>query len=501
MTEELTIKLEKLAELQKKLFALNYAGSSIYLDSATVAPKDTEEGRGEALGVITEYSYNLSTSAETVELLEYLKEHKEEISEHQAREVELLLRDNEFMKTIPAEEYVEYQKMLSKAEYVWHKAKEENDFESFKPYLKEVFDYNIRFAKYYKPDEEPYNTQLNMYERGLTMEKCDEFFATLREHIVPLIKKITATGKNKKLPKFKGFSIEKQKELTKYLMDFMSIDPNHCVCGETEHPFTLEFTKDDVRITTHYYEDDFESSMYSVIHEGGHALYELGGADEHKYTVVAGGVSMGIHESQSRFFENIIGRSEAFVTAILPKIKELFPEQYGDVSPRLAYEIINKAEPSLIRTEADELTYCLHVMVRYEIEKKMFAGEITVDDIPSEWNRLYKEYLGVDVPSDAEGCLQDSHWSGGNVGYFPSYALGSAYGAQMLAKMREDIDVETVIASGSLKPIADWLKERIHKYASMYDPNEIFEKACGAPFDPKYYIEYLENKFSDIYEV
>lgn len=501
MTEELTMKLEKLAELQKKLFALNYAGSSIYLDSATVAPKDTEEGRGEALGIITEYSYNLSTSAETVELLEYLKEHKEEISEHQAREVELLLRDNEFMKTIPAEEYVEYQKMLSKAEYVWHKAKEENDFESFKPYLKEVFDYNIRFAKYYKPDEEPYNTQLNMYERGLTMEKCDEFFATLREHIVPLIKKITATGKNEKLPKLKGFSIEKQKELTKYLMDFMSIDPNHCVCGETEHPFTLGFTKDDVRITTHYYEDDFESSMYSVIHEGGHALYELGGADEHKYTVVAGGVSMGIHESQSRFFENIIGRSEAFVTAILPKIKELFPEQYGDISPRLAYEIINKAEPSLIRTEADELTYCLHVMVRYEIEKKMFAGDITVDDIPSEWNRLYKEYLGVDVPSDAEGCLQDSHWSGGNVGYFPSYALGSAYGAQMLAKMREDIDVEAVIASGSLKPIADWLKEKIHKYASMYDPNEIFEKACGAPFDPKYYIEYLENKFSDIYGV
>ena len=501
MTEELTAKLEKLAELQKQLYAFRYATSSIYLDSATVAPKDTEEGRSEALGILTGYMYELSTKAETIELLEYLKEHKDELTPHQAREVELLLRDNEFMKTIPVEEYIGYQKVLSKAEYVWHKAKGENDFESFKPYLKEVFDYNIRFSKYFKPDEEPYNTQLNMYERGLTMEKCDEFFATLREHIVPLIKKIVATGKNEKLPKLTGFSVEKQKKLTEYLMDFMSIDPNHCVCGETEHPFTLEFTKDDVRITTHYYEDNFESSMYSVIHEGGHALYELGGADEHKYTVVAGGVSMGIHESQSRFFENLIGRSKAFITAILPKVKELFPEQYGDITPELAYAIINKAEPSLIRTEADELTYCLHVMVRYEIEKKMFAGELTVDEIPAEWNRLYKEYLGVDVPSDSEGCLQDSHWSGGNVGYFPSYALGSAYGAQMIAKMREDIDVEAAIASGSLKPIADWLKEKIHQHASMYDPNELFEMVCGAPFDPTYYVEYLEKKFSELYGV
>ncbi len=499
MTEEMTAKLEKLAELQKKLFAFHYATGSIYLDAVTVAPKDTEEGREEALAILTEYMYGLSTGAETIETLEYLKEHKDELTPHQAREVELLLRDNEFMKTIPEEEFIAYQKALSKADYIWHKAKLENDYESFKPYLKEVFDYNIKFAKYYKPDQEAYNTQLDMYERGLTMEKCDKFFATLREHIVPLIKKVVATGKNEKFPVLKGFDINKQKEFTKYLMDYMSIDPNHCVCGETEHPFTMEFTKNDVRITTHYYEDEFLSSMFSVIHEGGHALYELGGSDEHLYTSVAGGVSMGIHESQSRFFENLIGRSEAFITAIFPKLQELFPDKFENITPREAYEMINKARPSLIRIEADELTYCLHVMVRYEVEKKIFAGEITVDEIPAEWNRLYKEYLGVDVPNDAHGCLQDSHWAGGNVGYFPSYALGSAYGAQMLAKMREDINIEEVIASGSLKPIVDWLGERIYQHASMYDPEELFQMVCGAPFDPNYYVEYLEKKFSDIY--
>ena len=501
MTEELKQKTEKLAELQKKMFAFKYATSAMYLDGVTVAPRDTEEGRGEALGILSEYEYSLATSKETIDLLEYLKAHNSELSEHQNREVELLMRDYEFTKNIPADEYVAYQKAVSKAGYVWHRAKEENDFESFKPCLKELFDYRIRFAKYYKPDKNPYDVQLNMYERGLDMKKCDEFFKTLRNHIVPLIRKIEEKPQIDDSPLFGNFPIEKQKLVTEYVMNYMGIDPNHCNCGETEHPFTLEFTKDDVRITTHYYEDNAVSSMYSVIHESGHALYELGGADEHKYTVVAGGASMAIHESQSRFFENIIGRSEAFTAAILPKLQELFPEQLGGISPRLFYEMINKAEPSLIRTEADELTYALHVMVRYEIEKKMFAGELTVDEIPAEWNRLYKEYLGVDVPDDTHGCLQDSHWSGGDMGYFPSYALGSAYGAQMLAKMKEDIDVDAVAASGTLKPISDWLGERIYQYASMYDPDVIFEKACGAPFDPTYYTDYLEKKYSDIYKL
>lgn len=501
MTEELKQKIQQLEELQKKMFAFRYAGSAIYLDGVTVAPRDTQEGRGEALGVLSEYEYELATSKETIGLLQYLKEHSDELSEHQNREVELLLRDYEETKNIPAEEFVAYQRLMSKAEHVWHRAKEENDFESFKPYLKELFEYNIRFAKYYKPDEEPYNVQLDKYERGLTMEKCDEFFKTLREHIVPMIHKISQKPQIDDSKLFADFPVEKQKLVTEYVMAYMGVDPNHCNCGETEHPFTLDFSKDDVRITTHYYKDNVASSMYSVIHESGHALYELGGADEHKYTVVSGGVSMAIHESQSRFFENLVGRSEAFTNAILPKLKEIFPEQLGDISPRSFYEMINKAQPSLIRTEADELTYALHVMVRYEIEKKMFAGEMTVDEIPAEWNRLYKEYLGIDVPDDTHGCLQDSHWSGGNIGYFPSYALGSAYGAQMLAKMKEEIDVDAVCASGTLKPISDWLGERIYQYASLYDPDVILEKACGAAFDPSYYTDYLERKFSDIYKL
>ena len=241
--------------------------------------------------------------------------------------------------------------------------------------------------------------------------------------------------------------------------------------------------------------------MFSVIHEGGHALYELGADDCYNYTALSGGVSMGIHESQSRFYENLIGRSEAFAQAVFPKAKELFPEQLQDVDAAMFYRAINKAEPSLIRTEADELTYALHVMVRYEIEKQVIGGTLAVKDIPGEWNRLYKEYLGVEVPNDREGCLQDSHWSGGMVGYFPSYALGSAYGVQMLRKMEDDLgDVYADVAKGDLGKVTGWLKEHIHCHASFKKPGALFEEVCGK-FDAKFYTDYLTEKFGKLYNL
>ena len=269
--------------------------------------------------------------------------------------------------------------------------------------------------------------------------------------------------------------------------------------GEVEHPFTTNFSKDDVRITTHYHEKAFASSMYSVIHEGGHALYELNIGDDIKYSPLGGGASMSIHESQSRFYENIIGRSEAFLTYILPDIQKLGPKALKDVTPHDFYLAVNKSKPSLIRTQADELTYCFHVMIRYELEKQLIAGTLAVKDLPAAWNKLYKEYLGVDVPNDTQGVLQDSHWSGGAFGYFPSYALGSAYGAQMLKVMERDIPVWELVAKGDLKPIVGWLTERIYRYGRLLKPNELILKACEAPFDPRYYVDYLKNKYTEVY--
>ena len=282
-------------------------------------------------------------------------------------------------------------------------------------------------------------------------------------------------------------------------MDVLGLDRRYCGIAETEHPFTTNFNNKDVRITTHYHEDNVASSMYSVIHEGGHALYELGCDDCYNYTFLAGGVSTAIHESQSRFFENIIGRSEAFINSIYPKLQELFPEQLKDVSAETFYRAVNKVQPSLIRTEADELTYCLHIMVRYELEKQLISGELNVCNVPAQWNKLYKEYLGVDVPDDTRGCLQDTHWAGGMIGYFPSYALGSAYGPQMLSVMEKQRGaIAGEVARGDLSGVRSWLKENIHRYAGFYRPAELFKRACGE-FSAQYYTNYLVEKYTKLY--
>lgn len=478
---------------------INHALGVLYLDATTAAPSDTWEGRGKTMEVMSQITYDLLVNDENDELLSYLEAHADELDAQTKREVEVLRKSYDQIHRIPAEEYVAYSVLINDAESVWHKAKPEDDFAAFAPYLEKIVDYNRKFAGYYHPEMAPYDALLNEYEEGMNVETLDAFFAQLRQTIVPLIEKIRATKQIDDAFLYRHYPVEIQRKLSDYLMEVMGIDRTHCGIAETEHPFTTNFNNKDVRITTHYFEDNLVSSMFSVIHEGGHALYELGADDCYNYTALAGGVSMGIHESQSRFYENIIGRSPAYVHAVFPKLKELFPEQLADVDENMFYRAINKAEPSLIRTEADELTYCLHIMVRYEIEKQLIGGTLAVKDVPAEWKRLYKKYLGVDVPSDREGCLQDSHWSGGSIGYFPSYALGSAYGAQMLHKMQEEIgDIWPDVAKGDLSKVTDWLRSHIHRYASFKKPDELFESVCGK-FDAKYYTDYLTEKYTKLY--
>lgn len=492
--------LAELELLQKKMYAYNVASSALYLDAVTVAPKDTSEGRGVALGILAGESQKLFTAPEVGELLSFLSENKELLTQNEARQVEVLSRNYAQLSRIPAEEYMEYAMLTNEASDVWHKAKEQSDFELFRPVLEKIFAFNVKFAGYYDSEKAPYDALLNEYERGLTTEYLDKFFATVREQLVPLIHKISAAKQMDNSFVHRHYPVELQRTFSDYLMEVLGMDRNHSTIGETEHPFTLNFNNKDVRITTNYAEDNVVDSMYSVIHEGGHALYELGICDEVQYTCLAGGVSMGVHESQSRFYENLIGRSRPFIEAIFPKMQEIFAEQLKDVTADEMYLAVNRVEPSLIRVEADELTYCLHVMIRYEIEKALINGQIEVKDIPEHWNRLYKEYLGVDVPDDKRGCLQDSHWSGGMIGYFPSYALGSAYGAQMLRNMEKDVDVWQNVAKGDLSAVTAWLKEKVHRHGGLMEPADIIKNACGE-FDPLVYTEYLVKKYSEIYNV
>ena len=486
---------------QAVMAAYHHALGVMYLDATTAAPSDTWEGRGKTMEIMSQITYDLSSKPENGELLSYLEAHLEELDAQTKREVEVLRKGYDQIHRIPAEEYVAYSVVTNDAGAVWTKAKNENDFAAFAPYLEKIVDYNRKFAGYYNADMAPYDALLNEYEEGLNTATLDAFFAQLRQVIVPLIAKVQAAEQIEDGFLFKHYPVEIQRKFSDYLMEVMGMDRSHCGIAETEHPYTTNFNNKDVRITTHYHEDNLVSSMFSVIHEGGHALYELGADDKYNFTCLGGGVSMGFHESQSRFYENIIGRSRAFVDAIFPKVKEFFPEQLQCVDAEMFYRAINKAEPSLIRTEADELTYCLHVMIRYEIEKQMIGGTLEIKDVPAEWNRLYKEYLGVDVPNDKEGCLQDSHWSGGMLGYFPSYALGSAYGPQILKEMEADLgDIWGDVAKGDLSKVTAWLREHIHRHASFIKPGELFKQVCGT-FDAKYYTDYLTKKYTELYNL
>ena len=491
--------IARLDEIEATVSAYSHAMGVLSLDAATAAPLGAAEGRGKTMALLSGVIYNLAAADDTRELIEFLSAHAEELDPAHRRQVEIQKKSCEQLVRIPQEEYIAYNVLLNKAEGIWRVAKQNNDFAAFAPVLEEIVAYNRKFAGYYDAKKAPYDALLNEYEEGLTMATLDEFFAKLRSVIVPLVHAIAQKGQPDTAFLDQVYPVEKQKEFAKYLMEVIGLDPNKCTLAESEHPFTCGFNNADVRITTHYYEKHPTFAMFSTIHEGGHALYELGVEDAYNHTCLTGGASMGIHESQSRFYENIIGRSLEFIELIFPKMQELFPEQLQGVTAWDLYRAVNKAEPSLVRTESDELTYCLHIMIRYEIEKQLISGSLEIRDVPAAWNALYKEYLGVDVPSDTLGCLQDSHWSGGSIGYFPSYALGSAYGAQMKYVMESDIGpIAAYVAKGDIAPITAWLGEHIHRFGNMKKPAAIFEDACGK-FDAKYFADYLTEKYSRIY--
>lgn len=502
MTERIQNAVNELKALEYHMSAYEHAMSLLYTDGSTMAPLGASAERGETLGILAEDLQKMFTSEKVGQLLHMLSDAAEELDPATAREVELLKKRWDKDHQIPIEEFVAYQTLVNESDSVWHQAKLDNDYEAFAPYLEKVVAASKKMALYENADRDPFDTLLDDCEEGFTSDVLDVYFATVKEHLVPLIHKIQESPvqiRDEFL--YRHYPIEDQRKFSDYLMDVLKIDKNRCSIAETEHPFTSTMNRWDVRLTTHYYEDSVSNSMFSVIHEGGHSLYELGVSPDYARTCLATGASCGIHEAQSRFYENIIGRSEEFVNVIYPKMQEFFPQQLADVTAHEFYLAINKVTPSLIRMEADEMTYSLHILIRYEIEKMLFHDEITVAEVPAVWNQKYKEYLGVDVPDNTHGVLQDSHWSGALFGYFPSYSLGSAYGAQILPSMEADFDVWSAVAAGDLTPVNDWLGEHIFKYGSLLKPAEIIRNCCGKDFDAKYYVDYLTRKYSKIYNL
>lgn len=488
-------------DLLKRISHYREAVALMHWDSRTGAPKNGSEDRAESIGQLSTDIFNIQTSDRMKELIDALYERFDDLAEDTKKAVELAKKEYEENKKIPEAEYREYVILCSKAETAWEEAKGKSDFSLFAPYLEELVEYNKRFIEYWGYEEHPYNALLDLFEPGVTVKVLDQLFSELKEAIIPLIKQVSAS-ENKPDTSFisEVFPKEKQKELSLYFLQELGYDFDGGRLDETVHPFATTMNRGDVRVTTRYDEKDFRTAIFGTIHECGHAIYEQNIDEALSGTNLSDGASMGIHESQSLFYENFIGRNKHFWTAYYQKIQEASPEQFGNISLDDFVRAVNESKPSLIRVEADELTYPLHIIIRYEIEKAIFSNEVSVEELPSLWNQKYQDYLGITPSEDAEGILQDVHWAGGDFGYFPSYALGYMYAAQLKHKMLDDLpEFDTLLERGEFHPIKQWLTEKVHIHGKRKKPLDIIKEATGEELNVRYLIDYLQNKYSNLY--
>ena len=495
-------KLQKLNELLEEQAVYQRSIGKLYFDMECCAPKDGLEQAGVDMAILGKQLYKLQHAPEYETLVCELYRDRDQLEMIDRKLVERLYEAYCKVKNFTPEFAYNMDVAANKAYSHWLTAKQTDDFSAFRDSFAALIDFTRKAIDLREEKKETYyDTCLDDYEKGGSIAQLDGFFGALRERIVPLLERIVKDGKpirsdflSRRCP------IPQQEAFSRYLLEIEGLRSDALVLMTTEHPFTTNFGPKDVRVTTHYYEDNFISNIFSTLHEGGHALFMQNEPETFYAHHADNGMSNAMHECISRFYENLIGRSEAFIHFLYPKLLEMTGDTLRDVSERELYEAINMAVPGLIRMEADELTYCLHIMIRYELEKAFVNGEITVDEIPALWNQKYKEYLGVDVPNDTKGCLQDVHWTG-SYGYFPSYALGNAYGAQILHTMQKDFDVYAAVAAGELDKVLGWLKEHVFSIASITTPDEWIRQITGEPLNVSYYLDYLEDKFTKLYQL
>ena len=465
-------------------------------------PEGGAEYRGKMVGFITKIQHDLVTADNYGDLLQSAE--KGDWNEWEKANLRLWRRQYEMQSKLPADFVEKEAAAISEAYTAWEKARETNDLDLFLPHMKQVFDLEKQRAEYIGYEEHPYDALLDQYMPGMTTAKLEKLFNELKPFVVDLTGKIGESSVKPDYARFEAIDFDslRQKEFELNMTSLVGFDYSRGFMGETVHPITLNLGLGDVRITDSFQRDDEFWPFTVGLHEGGHGIYEQGLPEKFYGQPVGESMSMDIHESQSRFYENHIGRSKAFWTYWLPRLEGAFPFELEGITLDDFYLYLNRVESSLIRLEADEVTYSLHVIIRFEIERDVIAGELAVEDISDEWNRKYKEYLGVDVPDYTNGVLQDLHWSQGYVGYFPSYVLGSMNAAQLYATMlKETPDLETQIAQGNFGVVKDWLHEKIHKWGSLYLPEELIEKATGEPPTAKYFMDYLDSKYGELYQL
>ncbi len=496
--------LDFIYKRQKELSILGGIGSLIGWDQMTYMPKMGAQEKSEQSALISKISHKKVTSEQFWDHIKKLEKESnfKNLSENDKNVVKRLYKDVEKARCVPPDFVEKLSKTTTLAYQEWERAREKKDYKIFSPYLEKIVDLEKEYCTFFNIPGPKYNTLLDDYEEGMTVDKLRKEFSFLKPELIEILEKIKNTEFFKNQKKFNGvISPEKQKKICKIILKKMKLPEHSTRLDESTHPFTTSMGNYDVRITTSFNRQGPFFSFFSTIHEAGHALYELGmPKGDYKDTVISDSPSLGIHESQSRFWENMIGRNMSFWKNFFPEFKKIAPKEFKDIDLFSWYKIVNLVEPSLIRVEADELTYCLHVILRFEIETDLMEGKIEVSDLTEVWNEKMDDMLGIYPSNDVEGVLQDMHWSGGNFGYFPTYAIGTIYSAQIFNQISKEFEnLNSDIENGEFKNILNWLRKNIHNHGRVMMAEDIIRNCCSEGLNSKVFVDYLKDKYFNIY--
>lgn len=498
------VSLIQLKQRLNEVMDLVHIRNVLSWDQQTYMPPGGTRDRGHHRATISRLAHVKYTSDEIGALLEELKPYAEELDpdSDDARLVKVAAREYGKRTKVPADLVAEIARVTTEAHNVWQEARAESNFSKFQPYLEKIVDLRRQYAQLFAPFDHIYDPLLDDYEPGMKTAEVQAIFSTLRPQQVELIQAITAGPQVDDSFLHLQFDEKMQEQFGVEVISRYGYDWQHGRLDRTAHPFTIKFGIWDVRITTRYEPDYLGSALFGTLHECGHALYGQGIDPGLSRTPLATATSYAVNESQSRLYENLLGRSHDFWAHFYPRLQECFPSQLGNVDLETFYKGINKVEPSLIRVEADEATYNLHIMLRLELEIALMEGKLAVKDLPEAWNSYMQDYLGVVPPDDAKGVLQDVHWSSGMMGYFSTYALGNLISAQLWEKVNEEIpELHEQIRRGAFDQLTGWMREKIHRHGMKFEPQELVQRLTGSKIDPAAYMRYLKEKYEDIYDL
>lgn len=495
-------KLNQLKELLAEVNDLNRAAALLGWDQQTYMPPGGAGSRGNQVATLDRLSHIKFTSDEVGTLLDQLQPYVKQLppDSDEARLVKVTQRRYTKAAKVPPEFVAKFSKATTDAYQVWVQARKENNFAKFLPYLNQVVELRRHYASYFSPYDHVYDPLLDDFEPGLKTADVKAIFNSLRPQQVELLKQIADRPQVDNSFLRQEYNDQKQWDFGVEVITRFGYDWDHGRQDTTAHPFTTSFGIDDVRITTRIIHNNLASGLFGTMHECGHALYNLGINPAYDRTPLASAASLAIHESQSRMWENLVGRSLPFWTYYYPRLQEIFKSQLGNVDLITFYKGINQVKPTLIRVEADEATYNLHVMLRLELEIAMMEDKIDTADLPEAWYERMQEFLGVVPANDAEGVMQDVHWSGGMIGYFSTYSLGNLVSAQFWEQIHKEIpDLDDQIQKGEFSALLNWLRNNVHQYGAKYEPQELVQKVTGSSINPEPYLRYLYKKYGEIY--